>query len=260
VTFDTVILIAVFVLQAILIALLMFRRAYKQLPIFTTWVVWSIVSDLLGEIIRTRSSTDAYANFFQYELIFDSILQFGVLVEMAWSVLRPLRSALPRWSVFAIALLILLAGAAVWPIAGFTIMHDLPPQYHFLLRLQQTFSILRVLFFVALAAGSQLLSLGWRDRELQIATGLGFYSLVSLAVSLLHAQMPAVAHYHRVDQLMPASYLCSLVYWAVCFVQKEAPRQEFSPEMRSFLLKVSGAARAGRIALQDGTLSDSGPR
>ena len=43
-------------------------------------------------------------------------------------------------------------------------------------QLQHTVSILRILFFLVLAGGSQLLSIGWRDRELQVATGLGFYS------------------------------------------------------------------------------------
>jgi hypothetical protein len=133
-------------------------------------------------------------------------------------------------------------------------MHGLPQEWHYILRLRQTSSILQVLFFVVLAAGSQLLSLSWHDRELQVATGLGFYSLVNLAVSLLHAQMPQIAHYHEIDQLLPASYLGALVYWGVSFLQKEAPRHEFSPQMRSFLLTVSGAARADRISLQENGL------
>jgi hypothetical protein len=203
---------------------------------------------------------DRFLKWYLYEMPLDCVLQFGVLVELAWSVLRPVRAALPRWTVLVLAGLILLGGVAVWPIAGTTVMHDLAPQWHLLLRLQQTFSILRVLFFVILAAGSQLLSLSWHDRELQIATGLGFYSLVSLATGLLHAQMPHVANYHRIDQLMIAGYLCALVYWAVSFLQKEAPRQEFKPEMRNFLLTVSGAARTGRIALQDNRLHGNGPR
>jgi hypothetical protein len=256
---DLLLWFAILGMEFALAGLLVRGRVYKLLPIFSLYLVWTIASDV-GMMVIQRRFGNLFFRSFTYEMPLDCIVQFGVLVELAWSVLRPLRSALPRWSIFGIAIVILLAGAAVWPIAGFTIMRGLPPQFHFLLRLQQTFSILRVLFFVALAAGSQLLSLGWRDRELQVATGLGFYSLVSLAVSLLHAQMPAVSHYHQIDQLMPASYLCSLVYWAVSFAQKEAPRQEFSPEMRSFLLKVSGAAHAGRIALQDSTLGNSRPR
>jgi hypothetical protein len=150
--------------------------------------------------------------------------------------------------------LILLAGAAAWPLTGKTVMSHLDPQWHLLLSLQNTVSILRLLFFVVLAAGSRLLSLGWRDRELQIATGLGCYSLVSLVVALLHAQMHNVANYHPVDILMPLSYVCSLGYWLLSFLQKEVPRQEFSPQMQSFLLRVSGVAHANRIALENHSL------
>jgi hypothetical protein len=165
-----------------------------------------------------------------------------------------LQSSLPRWTVPGIAGLVLLAGLAVWPITGTTLMHGLPPEFHFFLRLRMTSSMLQILFFVALAAGSHLFSISWRDRELQVASGLGFYSLVNLAVALLHAQMPGVAHYHTVDQLVPESYFCALAYWAVSFAQQEAVRQEFTPQMRSFLLTVSGAAHAGRIALQGNDL------
>lgn len=117
--------------------------------------------------------------------------------------------------------------------------------------LVQTFAIIRILFFLVLAAFSQLLAIGWRDRELQVATGLGIYSVASLGAALLHAQMPGADRYHHVDQLVVVSYIVSLIYWAVSFLQQEAPRQEFTPRMQSILLTVSGAARTNRIAVQE---------
>ena len=203
---------------------------------------------------------DLYYKSFLVLMPLDCMLQFVVLVELAWSVLRPIRSMLPRWTPAVIALLILIAGAAVWPLAGFTQIHGISKYSHLILRLQHTFSILRILFFVALAAGSQLLSLSWRDRELQVATGLGFYSLASLAGALVQAQMTVPSHYDIVDQMVRICYVVSLLYWGYAFLQNEAPRQEFTPQMRSFLLKISGAAHAGRTALQDGRLSNSRPR
>jgi hypothetical protein len=244
---------ATLAIEVVLAGLLVRGRTYRLFPIFSLYMAWAIVSDLIGMGISTWHK-DIFLRWFLYEMPLDCLLQFGVLVELAWSVLRPMRSMLPRWTVVAICLLILLAGAAVWPIAGFTQIHGLPQEWHLILRLRQTSSILQVLFFVVLAAGSQVLSLSWHDRELQVATGLGFYSLVNLVVSLLHAQMPRMSHYHRVDQLLPVSYFCALVYWAVSFMLKEAPRQEFSPQMQSFLLSVSGVARANRMALQENTL------
>jgi hypothetical protein len=117
------------------------------------------------------------------------------------------------------------------------------------MRLQQTTSILRILLFLALAGGSQLLSIGWRDRELQVATGLGFYSFVSLAVAMLHAHHATGLMYNHLQQAVVASGLCCLLYWAFSFAQKEAERREFTPQMQSLLLAVAGSARASRISL-----------
>jgi hypothetical protein len=253
---DTALIWSGIAAQAGLVALLIWRRAYKRLPLFCLYVLWSLISDSLGLFLAARS-WDLYRHLFLYEISLDCLLQFCVLVELAWSVLKPLQSSLPRWTVPAIAGLVLIAGAAVWPISGTTLMHGLPQEWHFFLRLRQTSSMLQVLFCVVLAGGSHLFSISWRDRELQVATGLGLYSLVNLAVSLLHAQMPQIAHYHRVDQILPGAYLCSLVYWAVSFAQQEAVRQEFTPQMRSFLLTVSGSAHAGRIALQGNDLREN---
>lgn len=246
---DMAIWLACLTMQAVVVVLLVRSRAFRQLPVFTLYIGWTILSDLAGMAIRYRFP-NLFFHWFLFEMPFDSVLQFGVLVELSWSVLRPLRRSLPRSTVWVLAGLILLAGGAVWPIAGISVLPHLTPTWHFLMRTQQTCSILRILIFLVLAAGSQLLSLGWRDRELQVATGLGFYSLASLAAALLHAQHPGVAFYHSVDQLAGASYVLSLVYWAVCFAQKEAPRHEFSPQMESFLLRVSGAARSNRLALE----------
>jgi uncharacterized membrane protein len=126
------------------------------------------------------------------------------------------------------------------------------------MRLQQTTSILRILFFLVLAGCSQLLSLGWRNRELQVATGLGFYSLVSLAVAMLNTHYAMGSQYTRLHQVVVASGLCSLLYWLFSFAQKEAERREFSPQMQSMLLAVAGTARNTRIAFTDSASSKTG--
>jgi hypothetical protein len=45
--------------------------------------------------------------------------------------------------------------------------------------------------------------------------------------------------------------VCSLAYWGVCFITKEAERREFTPQMQSLLLAMAGAARNTRIALTE---------
>jgi ABC-type transport system involved in cytochrome c biogenesis permease subunit len=152
-----------------------------------------------------------------------------------------------------VGILIAAAGAAIWPFAGIQGLSTFPAEWRNLVHVQQTASILRILFFLVLAGCSQLLSIGWRDRELQVATGLGFYSIISVAVAVLHSRQGMGQEYRNLNRFVAVSYLGSLVYWVVSFAQQEAERREFSPQMRSALLAAAGAARTTRVALTDST-------
>jgi len=97
-----------------------------------------------------------------------------------------------------------------------------------------------------------LLSIGWRDRELQVATGLGFYSIASLAVQVAQSHQ-GMGQYSDLNRIVVASYVCSLLYWVFSFATKEAERRDFTPQMQNFLLAVAGAARTSRSVLTEST-------
>jgi hypothetical protein len=80
---------------------------------------------------------------------------------------------------------------------------------------------------------------------------LGFYSLVSLAASMLHTHHASQGTFHLIDNLVLVSYECCLIYWSISFLQEEAPRQEFSPRMQNLLFTVAAGARSSRIELED---------
>lgn len=248
-SFDTSFWILGITAEAAVFALLLRKRISRLLQAFTIYIGWTIASDLLL-FIANHLYPSHYLQIYTFEMPLDSVLQFCVLVELAWSSLRPVRALLPRGALLVVAAVILLAGAAIWPFAGISALPRLTPQWHLLMRLQQTFTILRIIFFLALAACSQLLAIGWRNRELQVATGLGFYSMVSLGALMIQAHQASPVRYHAMDDLVVASYLVSLLYWVASFVRKEAPRGEFSPRMEKFLLSLAGAAHADRVALQ----------
>lgn len=236
--------------EVLLAALLLFRRAYRNWPVFTIYIVWGLFSDLAMTLALSRFRS-AYTDIYIVETSIDSLMQYAILVEIAASVFRPIRSTLPRWFIPTIACLLIVLCAAAWPLTSLPKLAGLPPHWIFLIRLQQTFSYLRILFFVLLAASSHLVAIGWRDRELQIASGLGFYSIVSLCVSVLHAhQFYSEGIFHRMDEIVSISYVCALIYWIVCFARKEPPRREFSPAMKQLLKVVGGAAREQRDALK----------
>ena len=250
VSLDNTLWFAGMAVEAAIIGLLLYRRAWRTFPVFCIFIVWGLVGDL-GNYAIQRLFPSAFTTTYLVGLVLDSALQFCVLVELAWSILRPMRASLPRIALLVIAVLIVAVGAAVWPFSGIHGLGGLPPQWRTLVHVQQTASILRILFFLTLVACSQLLSIGWRDRELQVATGLGFYSLVSLAVEILHSHQAMGPQYALLNQVVVASYLISFAYWIFSFAQKEAKRREFTPQMQSLLLAVAGTARSTRVALMD---------
>jgi hypothetical protein len=214
------------------------------------YCVWSLLSTVgIYPVSRFFSVSDLSA--YLVEIVIDSSLIFAVLIELAWSIFRPFRSSLPRAAGLIVAAFVLALGAAIWPFANIPGFGYLPPEWHLLMRLQQTTSILEVLFFMVLAGCSQLLSIGWRDRELQVATGLGFYSIIGLGVAMLHTHPSMGPLYNHLNQAVVASSIVSLLYWAFSFSQKEAERQEFTPQMQNLLLAVAGAARSTRVGLAD---------
>jgi hypothetical protein len=230
--------------------LLIYRRVWATLPMFLVYSVWALLSGI-GDFFVFRYFLSTYPTTYLIHLIVDSVLLLGVLVEIAWSVLRPVRSSLPRAAPLVLIGLILVAGVAIWPFAGLPSLASSSWKIHFVVQMEQTVSILQIVFFLALIACSQLLSIGWRDRELQVATGLGFYSFVSIAAAMVHLHETAVSQYSHLNDAVVASYLCSLVYWIVSFSQKRAERREFTPEMQNFLLAVAGMAHSTRVALTE---------
>ncbi len=256
VNLEYAIFLAALLTDVVVIGLLFYRRIWRTLPVFCFYCVWDFSSNIAIYAIR-KYAPAIYFRAYATQTVLDSAIMFCVLVELAWSVLRPLRASLSRRSLVVVAVLILLTGAAIWPFAALPgLAHVVSTRALPLVQLQQTISLLRVLVFLLFAAGSQFLSIGWRDRELQVATGLGLLSLVSLTVTMLHSHLTTFSPFHYLDEVVVTSYVCCLLYWAVSFAQKEAERRAFTPQMQSMLLAVAGAARSTRVAL-DGSQRQS---
>ena len=251
---DTILWFAGFVSLIAVVCLLIYRRVWHALPIFCIYSAWTLIGGAWDYAIHSYFPS-AYLTTYLTEEAIDSVLLFAVLVELAWSIFRPLRAFLLRRTIWILAILIAAAAAAIWPFSDSVAWIHYPTEWHVLYHFHQTVSILRILFFLLLAGSSQLLSIGWRDRELQVATGLGFYSLIDMSTTVLKAHQAVGQQYYMFDQIRMAAYSCSLLYWVVCFAQQEAKRREFTPQMQSLLLAVAGSARTTRIALADSVAS-----
>lgn len=250
---DNALWFAYIVAEAVLIGLIGYKRFWRTFPVFFTYCVWDLSSNIAVYVISGfySSQSHVYVTTYFTQTVIDSLLQFGVLVELTWSLLRPLRASITRFALVPICALVLVAGAIIWPFASLPGMGHVLKVVHILMQLQQTVTILRVCFFLALAGCSQWLSVNWRDRELQVATGLGFYSIVSLGVAMLNTHQTTQFQYRHLNEIVICSYIFSLLYWLYSFAQKEVARREFTPQMARILLAVAGAAHTTRISLAE---------
>lgn len=255
-TLDNSIWLTGVLVELLVIGLLFYRRVWRIFPFFCILCVWDVTGTAVSYYIL-HAHRGLYTAAYLLETLVTSLLEVSVMIELAWSVLRPIRSSLSRRTLIYIAMATLAMGVAIWPLVQGTVISTPNMLIQNIMHLQQTTAVMRVLLFLVLAGGCQLLSIGWRDRELQVATGLGFYSLVCLGVAMLQAHQTTAAEYARWNRIELASYLFSLLYWTYCFAQKEAARREFTPQMRNLLLSMAGVARSNRMALSEAGKPDS---
>ena len=233
------------------VGLLLYRHIWRTLPVFLVYCIWALCSDAVSTALSIFSPQGYSLNFYIAVTVIDLAMQLSVIVELAWSVIRPVRDRLSRSAVWVVAGLILALGAAIWPFAN-TAGLVLPSKaWHLVVQMQQTVSVLRVLFFLGLVGCSQLLAIGWRDRELQVATGFGFYSLVSLVVAAVNAHLSTVGQFKQLYWVVATSFLVSLLYWVVSFGQKEEERHEFTPQAREILLAFAKSAHITRVQMNE---------
>lgn len=249
---ELAILIIGMTVELVIVFLMIKRGVFRSFPIFAFYICWSLFNDPFVYHAQIEYSSKKFFHLYMIDLSIDSVMIFAVLVEIAWSVLRPIRKSLPKYSWVGVAVLVAIGALILWPVAGLAAPRPLSHFGKTLFFLQETPAILRAVFFLALAGFSQVLSIGWRDRELQIASGLGFYSIVSLAVTMAHThQLSGTQYYHWLDRAVGVSYVAALVYWVFAFARQSVERREFTPQMQSVLLAVAGAARSTRIGLSN---------
>jgi len=95
--------------EAAVVGLLVYRRVWRTLPIFFAYCAW----DLLGAAVAypiIRFFPASYFAVYLAQIVVESALELGILVELTWSVLRPFRASLPAAHSWSLA-------ASFWPLA-----------------------------------------------------------------------------------------------------------------------------------------------
>ncbi len=248
---DNILMFAGYVTTVVLVITMIYRGLHLQFPIFITYLVFGLITDPLMFWLYSHAR-EIYNTAFFISSVVDFILQVCVLLEIGSSVLRPVKKSLPARSLIVFGLLVLFATAAT-ALLAFKVLPQAALSHLpvFLQKIGLALALMRMGIFVAIAVFAQMLGIGWKNHVLQLATGLAFYSAISLIIETTHSRMDLGPQFHHaMDQMMVASYLGTLTFWIWSFAQKEAPRKEFSPQMQNFLLSIAGTTRSSRIGLE----------
>lgn len=242
-TIEQILLYAGIACEMALIGILWRSDALRRLPFFGGYLAWSVLSDLVAAILAHGSST-RYFHFYRMEFVADSLIQSLVLVELARGVLRTLPVLVARGAVLLLILITTGAGTVLWHLAaGWSEGSAWSAEWSLILRVQLAASLLRILFLLLLGGlieflGRNFIPIGWGDRELQVATGLGIYALASLATSLRLYYPMSGAVLRVLDLVVALTFIGVVIYWIVSFLRPE----------RSWLPERSGAAGERAVA------------
>jgi hypothetical protein len=228
-----------------LLATLFARKQYKTFPVFTLYIAFNLFNDVAVGALAGLSSHQVVQSVALAMLPLQYLIELGVLLEIAWNVLRPVHASLPRRTIKVFISFIVLA------VAGGTLLtsHVHPTGnkvYDIKAPMDLTVGLLRMLIFGLTVGFAHVLGIGWKDRVLQLATALSFYSAADLIVSLgeRHNGGP-----NALEALRGIAYLLELGFLVWAFTTKEVRRREFSPQMEQFLVTLAGRAKLARTAL-----------
>jgi hypothetical protein len=229
-----------------LLGVLVVRRQYRAFPIFTAYFAFNVFSDLLIIPLSARPHSHAADWVALFLLPPEYLLELGVLLEIALRVLQPVRASLPQKAIKLFSGMVVIALLAGVALAWHVNPHGGGIYEKLKFPLDLTVGFLRMLLFAVTAAFAQMLGIGWKNKVLQLATGLSLYSALDLIASLMQSNFGSSL---TADHLKVGAYLLELGFFLWAFTTKEAERREFSPQMREFLISISHRARDTRAAV-----------
>jgi hypothetical protein len=238
----------------ILLVVLFLRGNAKTFPLFTGLIASNIAQTVaLYTVHRFGTDSDYFRGYWTFA-IFEVVLQLGVLYEIASIVFRPLGVWAPdvrRKLCLLVSVSFIIAGGLAWLAS--------PPTERFAQSLFVKGSLFAAVLlsalFVVVTSVSTRVGLPWRSHVLQLAQGLGIYSIATFIVEAADTYfgLPTHADDYRIFRFVQhcriAIYLCCLSYWIVSFYRKEVPRHSITSEMRNRLFHLQSAAayHASRI-------------
>ena len=232
--FDWIIWGAASLGQAILFAILIFRRRWREFPVFTAFTGFETVLNPLLCVVLTVGSGKLYWQTYYAAVLIEFVLELGVIWEIARIVMRPtgtwVRDATKQFILWGTAG-ILLAAALPWLVS--------PPSANFWGRLEvrgNLFTSLVVCELIAVVTRtSKRHGQGWRNHVMALGNGWTAWAAISILVDGLHSYLGATRYFAVLEHVRTFAYLTTLGYWMVQFGLEEPARQPISPELSNYI-------------------------
>jgi hypothetical protein len=220
-----------------LLFVLWYRRRARSFPLFTALALLSVIRTIVLYFVLKYGTAQNYFDVYWSLAILDTLLELGIVYELASRVFRPVGV----WArdvrgsfIWMVALSVIVALGLSWLAS--------PParswEHSFVTKGTLFAAALISELFVLMMALSISAGLPWRTHVAKIAQGLGAYSLFGLLIDTgrsyfgVGREVPAFVF---LSHTRIAAYIICLAYWTVMLWRKEEPSREMTQEMRERL-------------------------
>lgn len=219
------------VLQAGVVAVMLWRKLYRTFPIFFSYVVFQIIAFALTFPFRD----ERYYTFFFYSfwattgvsvaLGFKVIHEVFVDVFRPYHALRDLGTVLFKWAGLVMLMVAGVVAISVGP-------NHTEPLVSGILTLQRSVRVVQCGLVLFLLVFSRYLGTSWRQKSFGIALGFGTFAAVELSLVALSWRGTEVNNQVLASFLNMAAYNVTILIWVGYMLVKSPAREHESYMLR----------------------------
>ena len=221
--------------HAALLGVLLLRKRWRLLPVFTLFVAFQVARTCLLFLVLKYGSGHQYFLSYWMTGFLDYVFQLGLIFELAGIALRPtgtwIRDAHTAFIAWSAVGLVLAAGFGM-------LLH--PSELRGLdlwdLRVTVFTSMLTCEVFLSMSFAANRLGLRQGRYEVAIGQGLGFWALISLLEQFAHGILGWDRPFDLFTHLRMGLYIVILVYWIRVLWRPQPQQAPPSPEMQRYLV------------------------
>ncbi len=230
---DTTLWVASLLGHATLFFVLIARSRWRHLPVFTTFVAFSVLRTIALFLVHRYGTRHGYFVTYWSTGFADYLFQVALILEIAHDVLRPAG----RWVIEARRAFLLWSAAGVLVAAAFALRIG-PPEAKGLdlwdVRITVFTSLLTCGLFLAMATAANRLGLGRRSHILALGQGLTAWAFAALLEDFGHVALGWNRQFIVFVHVRMLIYLAVLGYWIVAFWRPELSRSRSFAEKGVF--------------------------